>query len=644
MPYLVAFSIIACVVVAGQLQNATATSTSTGLIVPLYIYPGASWDKLIQEKNDHPLVPIIAIINPDNGPGTKDPNYVTAVQKLQKAGITVLGYVYTKDTDITRIRNYMGDYKDWYNVNGIFLDAMSSTTGNETFYKHLSSYAKSIGLGYTVGNPGTDTLPTYVGTVDNIVIHDNLSTPTVSLFSGWHSNFTKSNFSIISYDIPRINATYIENITQYVQYLYVTDDTLPNPFNHLPSYLDTLLTMIDTANEKNQTTVPMTVNSVSTNGTLLNGFWVIVQSDKNHTSGFTPFSYSVIAGNQYYVTASNFGNYTFDHWDDGTTNNTRLVIPEKNMTLTAYYDAAGVKLENQTLPSNTTKLLVTQPQTTVPQQVLKPIPNEGSITVNILYTGGDRADYSLLNFKIYQDVNKTVYREIDSVPGNPFDIDSLPINHRYKIEVFANGMSSDIEYVNLEKTHGQVNMYLLPPGGMRPHVFYNDAYTPISGATVVVKSQDNRTWSTGSTDINGETLRFWLEPTSAKNNYFIIQVKIDQHMSYSYSPAFLYPGYAQDINVVTPWPPIINSLIAVKVYNEQSKLFSTTDGNLEVKALDDSNKTIAESKVNPRGEADFGDLKVGDYVFRAMDQNGTIYGETNATIDGTKTNFTIFGK
>lgn len=651
----IAILTIACIAIVSQFQSVGATSDSTGLIVPLYSYPGATWDELIQEKNNYPSVPIVAIINPDNGPGTKDPNYISGVQKLQAAGITVLGYVYTQGVDATEIRNYMGDYKNWYNVNGIFFDAMYNTSGKETFYKQLSDYARSIGLTYTVGNPGTDTLPTYVGTVDNLVIHDGPHLPLISSLGGWHQNFTKTNFSIISYDVDSINKTYVENATQYVQYLYVTDSISPNPFNNIPNYIGNLLGMLNMTQKQNNTSVSIMVNALSTDGSPLNGLWTTIQSDKNTSSGFTPFSFTAVKGNKYSITVSNFGNYTFEHWDDNTTNTTRIVVPTENVTLTAYY---GIK---QTMPTNNTVPLNTPINNTAPLNTpinntlsSNPIPvppvqisrhaivqSVGSIAVNVMYTGGDRADYSFLSFKVYQDSNKTAYEEISSVSSNPFDIKSLPLNHLYKIEVFANGMCSDIEYADLEKPNQEIGMYLPPPGGLRPHIFYNDGYTPISNATVIIKSQDNKTWSTGSTDVYGETLRFWLEPTSVKNNYFIIQVQIGQHISYSYSPAFLYPGYAQEISVTTPWPPIVNSVIAVKVYDKLSKLFSPEDGIMMVDLFDDHGTKIAESKVNPRGEVDFGNLKVGDYMFRALEQNGTEWGETNATIDGTKTSFSI---
>lgn len=69
--------------------------TKTGILVPLYRHPDSTWDDLIQVKHEHPSVTIIAIVNPDNGPGFWDPAYVLGVKKLQSAGIPSLGYVYT---------------------------------------------------------------------------------------------------------------------------------------------------------------------------------------------------------------------------------------------------------------------------------------------------------------------------------------------------------------------------------------------------------------------------------------------------------------------------------------------------------------------------------------------------------------------
>ena len=646
--YSVVLFAVTCVVGMCQLDNAFATSPS-GIIVPLYSFPGTTWDKLIQEKNTHRSIPIIAIINPSNGPGIKDQNYVIGVQKLQNAGIVVLGYVYTQHVDVTEIRNDIDEYKNWYSVNGIFFDAMSNVPGSETFYKQLNDYAKSMGLTYTVGNPGADTLPSYVGTVDNIVIHDNKNVPALSLLDGWHENFTKKNFSSISYGVNSINKTYVTNATKHVQYLYITNLTLPNPFYDLPSYVDEFMNMMEEGQQNNDT-VSVTINAYSDGDKPLNGLWTTVKSATNSSSGFTPFSFIAIEGQPYTITVSNFGNHTFEHWDDNTTDNTRTIIPTQNTTISAYYGVNPV-IANQTIANQTgSSVILNQTQASsipihsVPLQgiLTNQIQNTGSVAVSILYLGGDRADYSLLSFKIYQDANKTVYREIDSVSGNPFNINDLPMGHRYKVEVFANGMCSDIEYVYLETHAAQLSMYLPFPGGMRLHIFYNDGYTPISNAIVSVKSQDNKTWATSTTDTNGETLRFWLEPTVVKNDYFVVQTKIGQHISYSYSPVFLYPGYAQEIGVTTPWPTTINSAIKIKVYDSQSNLYSPKAGdNMMVGIFSNDNK-ISESTVTARGEVDFANLKVGDYMIRAFDtQSGVIWGESHITLDGSKTTFAI---
>ncbi|HJU14678.1 MAG TPA: spherulation-specific family 4 protein [Candidatus Nitrosotalea sp.] len=638
----------------------------SGLMVPLYSYPGNTWDKLIQEKTLYHDVPVVAIINPDNGPGVKDGNYVAGIQKLQKAGIVVLGYVYTKNVDTTEIRNDINEYKNWYGVDGVFFDAMSNTHGDETFYKQISDYAKSMGLTYTVGNPGADTIPSYIGTVDNLVIHDNSGFPASSLLDGWHANFTKSHFSSISYGVSHMNKTYVAGVIKHVKYLYVTDLTLPNPFNGLPSYIDDLMAMV---NSEQNNKIQLRVLAYGEDNNTINGLWTTAKSGTNVTSGFTPFVFNADGGTYYTVTVANYGNLTFDHWEDGSTNNTRIVLPDQNMTLEAFYRMGQTVNQtishsgNQTVlkanvhqsglaPLENLTTSVTSENQTAKQQLtnessqVSTLPEEknlGSIDATIMYAGGDRADYSLLSFKIFQDSSRTLYRQIDSVTSNPFYINELPIGHKYKVQVIANGMVSDIEYVDLGKNTAQLSLYLPFPGGMRLHIFYNDGYTPISNAIVVVKSSDNKTWATSNTDKNGETLRFWLEPTTMKNDFFVTDIQIGRHLSYSYSPVFLYPGRAQEINVITPWPPTVERAITVKLYDMQSKLYSPRDGPALVGLFDDSNKLVAEAKVTPRGDAEFANLTVGDFVIRAINgTDGSIMGESEITVDGGSANFNLY--
>ena len=41
----------------------------------------------------------------------------------------------------------------------------------------LTAYAKGSGIDYTIGNPGADSKPSYVGTVDTILIYESSGLP-----------------------------------------------------------------------------------------------------------------------------------------------------------------------------------------------------------------------------------------------------------------------------------------------------------------------------------------------------------------------------------------------------------------------------------------------------------------------------------
>ena len=225
--------------------------TKTGILIPLYRHPDTTWDYLIQVKHAHPSVPIVAIINPDSGPGFWDPTYVFGIKKLQSAGIPSIGYVYTRygTRDSSEITADIDTYKNWYGVNGIFFDEMAHVPGREDYYLHLSNYAKSIGLNFTIGNPGKDVSPSYLGTVDNIVIYENSGLPPIELLKGWHTKYSKYNFSILSYGVDELNNKFVKSALHYVGLIYITDQTLPNPWYSLTTYLDHLVSLVGSTSD-----------------------------------------------------------------------------------------------------------------------------------------------------------------------------------------------------------------------------------------------------------------------------------------------------------------------------------------------------------------------------------------------------------
>jgi hypothetical protein len=225
-------------------------TSSHGLYVPLFTYPTSStWNTLITKKNANPGLAIRAAINPSSGVGSsKDSNYVTGINNLKGSGIKVGGYVYTSygSRDPNVIKAEIDNYKLWYNVDGIFFDEMSNVTGKEQYYKDLTAYVKSKGMTFTIGNPGTSTQQSFVGSVDCILIYESAGYPSVSsvasrTFNGQPSN---SYFGIIPYGCASVDTNWMTQVKQYCGWIYVTNDTLPNPWDSLPSYLDQLISTL----------------------------------------------------------------------------------------------------------------------------------------------------------------------------------------------------------------------------------------------------------------------------------------------------------------------------------------------------------------------------------------------------------------
>jgi hypothetical protein len=224
-----------------------APVASTGTLVPLYTYPSdASWGAIIAAKQAHPSVPVIAVFNPNSGPGSDaDPTYVTATNQLKTAGIVVLGYVatgYTARDPDTEVKPEIDDYLAWYPATtGIFFDEQSNNAGDEGYYSDLNTYAKSQGLTFTVGNPGADTAESFVGALDMMLIYESGGLPEVTSLGGWHDNHDKKNFGIIPYAVPSLDVTFVSQAKTHVGYIYLTDDNLPNPWDSLTPYFEPML-------------------------------------------------------------------------------------------------------------------------------------------------------------------------------------------------------------------------------------------------------------------------------------------------------------------------------------------------------------------------------------------------------------------
>src|SRR5438445_10187141 len=258
------------VIVTATARISFAAPSSSGVVIPLYTYPtDGSWAASLQAKNAHPNVPIIAIINPSDGPGgSSDSNYVQGVKNFQAAGIIVIGYVATgyASHGMSDLDAQISRYKNWYSVNGIFFDEMANNQGNENYYSTLNTYVKSLGMTMTMGNPGTSVPSSYIGTLDSLFIFEQSGLPTLSYLSSY-SGHQKSNFAYIGYTVSPLNAAFEAASSNYVQWIYITDAGGGNPYNVLPSYFMNEVAALDAGPQSSTSTSTTTSTTTTATGT-----------------------------------------------------------------------------------------------------------------------------------------------------------------------------------------------------------------------------------------------------------------------------------------------------------------------------------------------------------------------------------------
>ena len=318
--------------------RASANTAPPGVIVPLYSSSPSAWSPVTNAKAAHPNVPIAGVINPADGPGsTPSSDYATLVGQLRAAGIVVLGYSYTSygSRNASAVEAEINEYVKWYNVNGIFLDQMASKTGEEAYYSSLTAYAKSLGLTMVVGNPGVDVAPSYVGTVDTIVLYENSGFPFPPTLGGWHTSYPKSSWAVMAYNVGSLSQACVVSASNYVGYVDVTDGAYPTQWGSLPPYFGDLVATLDSQPPQEC----LETTSAWPNGTPITGLWATVQAGGTFVStGFTPMLYAAAPGTAYTVNVPDYRTYLFAYWaDTGSQTNARTISLTSDTIITAVF-------------------------------------------------------------------------------------------------------------------------------------------------------------------------------------------------------------------------------------------------------------------------------------------------------------------
>ena len=312
---------------APQMNN----QKTTGVLLPLYIYPSdiytnVEYNRVIDLAKKYKEIPTIAIVNPGSGPGTVvDGNYTAAIARLQGADITTIGYVSTAYM-VNSLTSVKADVDKWIalypKIRGIFYDEMlnfadgtHTTEDIITYYKKLYNYAKNTKhLDVVFVNPGT----TYdyeiweAGVADNYAIYEESGYPseaTLKQEGAWAGALIEQPASMkaaIVYGVSSYSDASVKLIKKYNGWVFVTNQTLPNPYGVLTPYLEN---MYQSLSEGSDTATTFTIGTTTSLATLT------VSGNARISDIFTVASTtgtSTVLGKLSISTSSSFTNLTVD--------------------------------------------------------------------------------------------------------------------------------------------------------------------------------------------------------------------------------------------------------------------------------------------------------------------------------------------
>lgn len=232
------------------------------LLVPLYVWPDASWDLIAAGGSK---VPTIAIINPNSGPRDPVPSaYVSGMDKLRAARVEMIGYVHTSyaTRSIVDVKKDIDVYVAKYPyITGIFFDEASASAGDIPYYREAYNYVMSKGYKHSILNPGVVPAQGYVDISSNIVIFEeagslvpqrsNPSWVTCAPNAAQKSGY-KYKFSGIAHSTKSSSAanTVLSNMANRgMGLIYVTDgDSGCCTYNKMVSYYSSQVSYIQSLN------------------------------------------------------------------------------------------------------------------------------------------------------------------------------------------------------------------------------------------------------------------------------------------------------------------------------------------------------------------------------------------------------------
>jgi hypothetical protein len=210
-----------------------------GTLIPAYITPAA-----IADLVDGPEHRRLIVINPASGPGhAPHPPYREAVAAAHDSGAQVVGYVPTGygARDPAAVQADIDRYREWYGVDGVFLDEAAHDEALVPHYRALSLQAREAGVGLVVLNPGMVPAEGYFDLADVVVTYEGPATgyaDALARIPDWVRRQPPDRIGHLVYAASREQALAAAESPLAPGWLYVTSGDLPNPWRTVPDYLD----------------------------------------------------------------------------------------------------------------------------------------------------------------------------------------------------------------------------------------------------------------------------------------------------------------------------------------------------------------------------------------------------------------------
>ncbi len=223
-----------------------------GVVIPAFVSAtNAMFNTIITQKQTHPNVPMAVILDVTQGPGPNAiPEYTNVIASLNNNTIITLGFVATDFGQIPEatVKADIDKWKSFYpTLKGIFFANMSNQSTMRTYYNNLNVYAKQTkGFITTMGGAGIKVDNNFLNgfCADTIIVYEGLGKPQPSNYSSYDS-LPNSNIALTPYACSALDSTWIQQIAAYAGWVYMTNDSTPNPFDTLPPYFANLMTTVD---------------------------------------------------------------------------------------------------------------------------------------------------------------------------------------------------------------------------------------------------------------------------------------------------------------------------------------------------------------------------------------------------------------